>query len=304
MKNIIEHDQNYSLKCPSQYVNPSSFDGLEQLESVIVIILKKYLDKYYKNVRNEWIKQNLEIVELTANMGNFEFSYQVKVYDNEFDLRDKIETLTQEHLDEFYKGLKSDVLKNVFVDRHLYLPLITLNVLQSGVIEVHPQGLNPGEQHFISDIKKYIDSHKESLNNSKIFVLRNLPKRGIGFFELTNYYPDFIVWFYNNGMQNILFVDPKGLGHMLDGFEAEEIILYKKIKELEARVIKLNNTTNVTLDSFIISVTPKQEADKIFQDRKALSYDDYLSYHVLFEEDPAHIEKMFNVIFKYNEKVN
>lgn len=296
LKNIIKDDKCYTLKCPKKYLNPLSFEEIKLVESVIVTVLKKYLEKFYTYERNQWVKNNLELKSLTDTNGNFSFSYQVKVYDNEFVLRDNVESLIQDHLDELYRGQSNNILKNIFLDRHLYQPLIALNVLQSGIIEVHPQGLNPGEQRFVSNVKKYIEYHKEETKDLKLYILRNLPKRGIGFFDLTNYYPDFILWLIKDGIQHILFVDPKGLIHMLNGFDEEEIKLFNTIKAVEKRCASSNVDQKITLDSFIISVTSKQETDKLFSKGRSLTYEDYRSHHILFEEDEDYIGSMFKMI--------
>ena len=43
-------------------------------------------------------------------------------------------------------------------------------------------------------------------------LLRNLSKgRGVGFFEAGNFHPDFILWLVEEGRQQVIFVDPKGI---------------------------------------------------------------------------------------------
>jgi hypothetical protein len=218
----------------------------------------------------------------------------VKVADNAVQLKEMVERQVVENAEKLYIGLGGDVLMNIFFDRHLYQPLLALSGLNTGLVEIHPQGLNEGERHFINNLKKYVEAHKDEMADTNIFVLRNLPKSGIGFFELTNYYPDFILWIFKDGMQHVVFIDPKGLGRMFKGFEEEEISLYLGIKTIEERLKVLHKFDNLTLDSFIVSVTSKVDIDDLFGKSRALSYGDYLQHHVVFEEDPEHIEKIFN----------
>jgi hypothetical protein len=297
LKNIIQDNKCYTLKCPPQYANPSSFQELRQLETIITLILKKYFEKYNTHMRNEWVNKNLEIKVLTADSGNLDFSYDIKVNDTEFNLKNGIESLIQDHLDQLYNEFKDETLINVYFDRHIYQPLIALTGLQSGLIKVQPKDLNRGELRFIYDLKKYVESRKEELKDSKLYILRNLPKRGIGFYDLTNYYPDFIIWIKTGDKQKILFVDPKGLAHMNNGFEAEEIKLHKIIKKREDELRSLYPEFDISLDSFIVSVTTKQDADGLFSKGRTLSYDDYLTHNIVFEEDPQHIVKIFNKIY-------
>ena len=61
-------------------------------------------------------------------------------------------------------------------------------------IRLHPAGLNPGEKAFIDDLSKHVKRSrvKEKFNEKSFFVLRNLPKKGIGFYDITNFFPEFL----------------------------------------------------------------------------------------------------------------
>ena len=159
-------------------------------------------------------------------------------------------------------------------------------------IEIHPEGLNEGERQFILDLKDHMEKNSDDLKDKKIFVLRNFPKRGVGFFENVNFFPDFIIWIIDGTAQHILFVDPKGLVNIKGSFADEKIQLYNTIKELEQKLNENKKGVKVTLDSFIISVTEKHSLTGVFEYPTDIKYD---QNHILFIEDPRYIEKMLKV---------
>jgi len=53
--------------------------------------------------------------------------------------------------------------------------------------------LNKGDAKFVSDLRKFLNRNKKSLGGNDIFLLRNLSRKGIGFFISSGFYPDFII---------------------------------------------------------------------------------------------------------------
>jgi hypothetical protein len=106
-----------------------------------------------------------------------------------------------------------------------------------------------------------------------------MSRRGIGFFEAGNFYPDFMVWLLIDGKQYITFVDPKGLRN-LEGPNDPKIQFYKTIKAIEHNP-KLNDP-NVILNSFIISNTPYRE---VAWWEGEMSKADLEKCHVLFQKE-------------------
>ena len=138
-------------------------------------------------------------------------------------------------------------------DNHLYQPLLHLS--KSQLVEVSPVSLNDGERDFVLDLRNfYTAKHGLLLKEQELYLLRNMSKRGIGFFEAGNFYPDFILWLLVGEKQYVTFVDPKGLRQLDDGASNPKIQFYKAIKEIETRL----GDPCVILNSFIISSTPYQ----------------------------------------------
>jgi hypothetical protein len=281
----------YHLKCQEDFITPKQCKDLPLVEDITIAILRKYLQKYYDKKRNLWVKNNLDIRVLDKNHGNFDFTYHIRISEKEQSLIESIEKLIKSDIEKLYKGDKTLNLVNILFDRHLYQPLLA-RYGDALKVEIHPEGLNTGERKFILDLKSHIENHIDTFAGKKVFVLRNFPKRGVGFFENVNFYPDFIIWIVYGKLQHLLFVDPKGLVNIKSGFKDEKIQLCNTIKELEQKLNEKKGT-KITLDSFIVSVTEKQSVGGVFDYPVDTAYD---KHHVLFQKDERYIEKMLSVL--------
>jgi len=208
----------------------------------------------------------------------------------------KVKSIVESELDKIYKEFNNpnDYINNVYFDRHIYQPLLAEpSLADSNTITISPQGLNEGERKFIEDLKNYLESNTHLFENIEIFVLRNLPRRGIGFFETYYFYPDFIIWVKKKDKQHLIFVEPHGLQHTWKGFHDEKIQLHKQIKELEKGLAKKTGTQNISLDSFIVSVTEYRDITPIFNKPRSILKED----HILFQPDDRehYIEKLMSV---------
>ncbi len=126
-----------------------------------------------------------------------------------------------------------------------------------------------------------------------IYVLRNRTRgKGIGFFESYGFYPDFIIWIKKQNIQHILFVEPHGLAYASER-DKEKINLYEKIKNLE-KELKKKTHLNVTLDSYIISVTQYNSVSKIFR----LSKNELKNKHILFIDDKSYVKELIEHFIK------
>lgn len=306
LKEIIVDGRNtYILKCPENVVHPHMFGDVWELEEAVITILKKYLQKYYYRQKNYWTNKNLYLAKLDENNGNFAFKeFRISINESETEIIKAIlEIEKQAGLEEFIQGNKdNDFVANIFFDRHVYQPLMFKKTLMSkqqkysSKYSIQPNGLNPGEAKFIENLKNYFLNNVETFRESKIFVLRNLPKLGVKFFDTINFFPDFIIWVKRRNNQHLLFVDPKGLVH-IDGLGNEKIQLCHRIKDTEARINtklqEMGSTQQVKLDSFIVSVTSKRDVENKFGVR---SSSEYVRNHILFQDDKNYIEQMFDPV--------
>jgi len=290
LKDIIKREL-YTLYCPVAYIEPQKFEDIGRLEEIIENILKRYIQKFYDYNKNHWIQDNMNVKSLDCDNGNLTFEkYLVNVKEDEPWAISEVESIAESRSE----NNQATYIKNVYFDRHLYQPLLTKCHIQSDKLNIQPQGLNDGERQFIWDLKSHIENHSSNFHDKEIFILRNLPRIGIGFFETSYFYPDFIMWINHGEKQNIIFVDPKGLVHMNCNIFDEKIQLHQQIKELEKRLSGKTGAQKVILDSFIVSVTSYQEIRDAFGWRTRGELES--KYGILFQEDDHYIEKMMNII--------
>ncbi len=297
LREIVKKDSGaYILRCPHEYTHPRTFEEFQRLEGIVVSILKKYLQKSYNRCKNRWTKENMDIMELNESHGDFEFkTFRVTVNQKETDIVEAINSLKKdgEKLEKLYHGETNGFVENVYFDKHIYQPLLVKHDEDSIKYGISPVGLNDGEKQFIRDLKDYVDNNGSKFTDRKMFVLRNRPKKGIGFFvETVNFYPDFVIWIKTNDKQHIIFADPKGLVHA-EGFGDEKIQLHRHIKDIEKHLAKKlldkGEKQEISLDSFIISVTPKKDIRSTFKSNELSTYEER---NVLFREDKEYIRKL------------
>ena len=301
LREIVKKDlETYSLKCPDDLINPTKFEDIWRLEEIVVSILKKYLQSSHNRHKNLWTKKNIEVIQLNESSGNFEFGeFKVTVNEKETSIIEAIELLKKRLKDENFGELCGESeIQYVYFDRHLYQPLLVKDGGEHPKYKIFPDSLNKGEKEFIEDLKEYVQqNHSKFSEHQKMFVLRNIPRMGVGFFvETLNYYPDFIIWIKTEDKQHIIFADPKGLTHMNKGFKDEKIQLYSCIKDFEEilamKLVERGDKRKIVLDSYIISGTPLRDAQSIFNTRSRETFE---KHNILFkEEKEKYIRKMLD----------
>lgn len=123
-------------------------------------------------------------------------------------------------------------IPTIHFDKHLYTPLVVYDKHKE-FIKSELVKLNEGETQFVKKLRDYIKQNQ--LKDKEIFLLRNLSRRGIGFFQTA--YFDFIMWIKENKKQTIVFIEPKGIRN-LGNFNDEKIQLYNYIKKIEKEINK------------------------------------------------------------------
>ena len=137
-------------------------------------------------------------------------------------------------------------------------------------------------------LREYIKQNQ--VKNKEIFLLRNLSRRGIGFFKDSGFYPDFIMWIKENNKQSMFLIDPKGIRN-LGNFNDEKIQLHKNIKDIEQEINKIN--PDIKLESWILSVSKYEDIKKSFEDGKRQKAE-FENNHILFMNDDKLVSKILN----------
>ena len=277
----------YTLHCPPSQIEPKTMPEVRKLEDVVLVILKKYLDTYYVRSRKKWEDDNREALPLVKEGSNF-VSYTISVRKKgDTGLAERIRALIKQMERGFKEDKSVNGLRFIFFDRHVYQPLLRLK--QSDHIKVEPAALDEGggegEGKFIDDLKAFVRDHQKELRGRQIFVLRNLPHRGIGFYDAPAFYPDFILWVKEKKKQRIIFVDPKGIHHF--GPNHPKMKLHDRLKEIQPRL----NNPNVALDAFIISTT---SIESLREQGWTQSAEEWASRHVLFQQSPDYLRHIFS----------
>ncbi|MFO0916098.1 MAG: DEAD/DEAH box helicase family protein [Pirellulales bacterium] len=272
----------YRLYIPSAEMEFTRFDRVRRWEEIAVALLKKYIDRYYKHRKQEWEADHLEYHELREDDPNFVQEYRLLIEESADTIKQGLADLKDEiNKKKIREKLEVGHLTAYWFGNHLYQPLLHLS--KSQLIEVSPVSLNDGERDFVLDLKKFYDEQKgEFFKDRELFLLRNVSKRGIGFFEAGNFYPDFILWLLVGKKQYVTFVDPKGLRQLDAGSSNPKVQFYKTIKEIEARLAD----PAVILNSFIVSPTPYQNIP-MWGD--GMTKEEFKRCHVLFQRDEREI---------------
>jgi len=286
----IINRQQYSLYCIPKMLQLKKFEEIKRLEEIIKQILRKYLHSFYNRVKNNWLQNNMLLENLTETHGNFK-DYRISISENHPLIISEINNLLENNLDDFLSGNSNNAyLRNAFYENHLFQPLL----VNAKNFTISPIGLlEGGELEFLNNLKSFIAKKPTILQDKEIYLLRNIPKLGVGFFENYYFYPDFILWILDGEKQHIVFVDPKGLGYMFRGEESHKIRLHKDIKNIEQILVKKHHK-QLTLDSFIISVSNYNDVKSNFSRTKV----GLESENVFFQDDKNHIVKLFSKVIK------
>jgi len=284
LRQVLEN-RDYKLYCHEGDINPTSFAELERTEEVVLTILKKRIDQCYKRKRLEKEIEHIQVKPMNNEDERIRITYYAKIKTKNENVVRIIEEQAGTIKEKGYQArLSGDYLIPVSFSNHLYQPL--LSQPNKDELTITPAGLNTGETQFVNDLQKYLT--KKNLSGVQVFLLRNLTRgKGVGFFEENRFFPDFIMWVRNQQNQKIIFIDPKGI--LRFSLDNPKLTLHNYLREtVQPRIAG----TNITLDAYIISVTPFDAFYKTLPKKKSI---DQLASesHLLFMKETEH---------RFNEK--
>lgn len=293
LKAILVYSDWYDLYIPESALENKSYKQIRVWQEVALSLLKGYMERYYNYKKAQYESQHLELRTLTKDHDNYLEEYQILVEQGQTEIIRNLEKLKElfSEVKDHTEEIDQNFTAFSFV-RHLYQPLLYIHDKQyRDLVKIMPVALNEGEKQFIYDLKDYYDNNKPFFEDKKLFLLRNRSKKGIGFFEANNFYPDFILWLVVGEHQYIAFLDPKGLRN-INGVSHPKIQFYQTVKDtIEARL----NDPDITLSSFIISNTPYDQI-KHWQGQEKMA--DFNEYNVYFQK-----EQQYDYVGKVLEKV-
>lgn len=300
LKSILQTEGLYALIIPANHLQIDSIEKLHAAADYCIMVLKSYMEKFFKYHKDKWESPFLSYQELTPNDPNFvqEYTLSYTSLSSEDKTADELEVF----LDELEKllldskgipGYKRDFNNRLTAfdfRHHLYAPLICMkgNGLQ---IQISPVSLNEDEKLFVDLLKEYTEKHTEELDGKAFYLLRNKSKAGIGFFEAGNFYPDYILWIDTPEKQYISFIDPKGLLNV--AWDDPKIRFYQTIKERQNITVPPDGKC-IILNSFIMSGTAPGELRNRWL---GTDKEDWTARNVMCLAHPDCVETMFKKIF-------
>jgi hypothetical protein len=200
LKEIVT-EGHYTLRCPEDLVAFDSFDDLDRIREIVLMILRKYIVQQYRRAEKVWEQSSLTYTPIDDETGTDDgvmiASYSAEVKASAEDFIEQLESTLQ---DGIYSD-ESGVPNRVHYDRHLHLPLLAEESGQSAEdVDYSPPALNDGEETVVRQIKQYFDQDdvQAILDNWEVYLLRNQSRgRGIGFLVgesgAQRFFPDFIL---------------------------------------------------------------------------------------------------------------
>lgn len=294
----IIRSHNYKVYAFPEQVCPQRYLDLNNLEEIILVMLRSYIDKFYICKLRQAETKQMQFSFMVKEDDNLTYDqYTLKIEipkdKNERQKRkqeiEKIKNLLKQ-VDKLYQK-DFDEIPTLHFDKHLYTPLVVYDKHKE-FIKSEPGKLNDGETRFIRGLRNYLK--KSKVNDREVFLLRNLSKRGIKFFQTSGFYPDFIMWARKNGEQTIVFIDPKGILN-LGNFNDEKIQLHKTIKEIEKEIKFGKEPSKPKLESLILSVSNYDDIKETFGNGNIPKHE-FDKHNILFMEDEDLIDKIFKNI--------
>ena len=290
MEALLDDQSWYRLQIPKEELSGDSYEKVRLWEEIAVALLKKYTERYYTFRKREWELPHLEYRDLEGDDPNFlrvkespDEGYRILIDESKTDIVAKLEELRTAIQTKQRTPWEFQDMKAVWFENHLYEPLLCLD---TKVVEISPAPLNKGERQFVEDLKAFHDGHADFFETRELYLLRNLSRgRGVGFFEAGNFHPDFILWLLEDGQQQVIFVDPKGIRNL--GRNDPKIRFHETIKEIELRL----GDAAVRLESFIVSNTHSSTMRTLWDMEKT----EMQERHILFQEDrDSYVGTMLN----------
>jgi len=295
LRKLIESNK-FKLFVTDEQAALTKFADREKIQRFILTILYSYMDKFYRRAEKRSSMENLIVTPLRKEDDNLNFGEVILKVPKS--MAGEIKAFLKE-LEKFYE---SDIgsIPTIHFDKHLYTPLIAYKKGKE-MIKSFPVKLNKGETTFIFDLRNYLGNNEEILKNREFFLLRNLSRKGVGFFKSAGFYPDFIMWIKERNSQKIVFVDPKGIRN-LGNFGDDKIqFCVSYIKEIEDRIKKEMKgkklVDNLELFAFLVSVSDYESIKGSFG-IGGHAKEEFHEHNVFFMKDKDYIDNMFSKVIK------
>jgi len=307
---LLLSSKKYAILCKKEMLQLNKSEELikiEKIQEYVVQLLKTYIDKIFNHEKYQWYQKNLRYETIgqedeslipkeyvfTINANAETLIRDIKDFTNKLKMYIRINSQDKDTIygeNSTFSYGQNKILDFFAMKIHLFKPLIykSTKIKDLEFIKISPVNLVDSEREFIQQLEKYLDDNSKNLKFDELYLLRNPSRKGIGFFETKNFYPDFILWTIKGESQTITFIDPKGLAMVKK--DDEKFNLPKDIKNIEED-LKKKSSLKITLNAFILSIT----------NYATLNWDEskesLAERNILFLEDgPKFLDKLFEKI--------
>lgn len=291
IRELLARDDWYVLHATPADMSLDRVENRSQWQRMAQQLLDNYAERFYRFVRGRWEAPYIDVVDVVKEGGGLRDEYSVDGYMIESsDLVTSAEEIRDiaEFVDDLKQAIDGDKLatwsqfsgkwRTVPFGGHLYQPLLYVGKKQQ--IRVSPVPLNRHEASFVEGLAKWCESNEQT----EVHLLRNQSVTGLGFFQASNFFPDFLLWVEKDGLEHLAFVDPKGLHHF-DRNDPKVQFASREIPRLQEIVSR--QVADLRLHSFIISNTSFAALNWTSDDGSRVSRAELQDLNVLFESDGA-----------------
>jgi adenine-specific DNA-methyltransferase len=150
------------------------------------------------------------------------------------------------------------------------------------------------ERKLLEGIYAFWRSHRmdADMKEREVYILRNLPRVGIGFFRQSGFFPDFVFWIRNRKTKTVhlRFLESHGMHHDgLCGANQAKIECFKELGTLSKRAAFKKH--KLAMDGFILTSTKKED----IPGAQDLTWEQLRREHCLLNEDGLDPGVLFNL---------
>ncbi|QQE11528.1 DEAD/DEAH box helicase family protein [Planctomycetota bacterium] len=286
---LFESTTWYVLYAAEDDMSPRKIENRSQWQRMAQQLLNNYAERLYRFEKGCWEAPYIEVVELSEDDPNIISGYDLEATSLDPDEANELGAQIKD-LERLLGEDSQSALKNwmcgiggkwgqAHFNNHLYQPLLYKG--KQSKIHISPIALDENEKEFVADLAKWCDSNAEH----EVFLLRNQAVTGLGFFQASNFYPDFLLWINVSNVQHLVFVDPKGLHHISVN-DPKVLFATQQIPELQSTISKQNK--NLHLHAFLVTHTD-QNIIKWSMDSQKLTKMQMQELNVLFQNEDKDI---------------
>lgn len=244
----------YHLLATTDDMRTDRWENRAQWHRMAQQLINAYAERFYRYIRGRWEAPYIEVAEIVEDDPNLVDGHTIE----STELAETAEDIERIAgiVEELRTALKSDPLvartwfagkwKTVPFAGHLYQPLMYVG--KRAQIKISPVALDKHEAQFVTDLATWCTSHSDR----DVYLLRNQAVSGLGFFQASNFFPDFLLWVEDGDREHLAFVDPKGLHHF-DPSDPKVQFATQEIPRLQEIVNR--QAEGLVLHAFLISNT-------------------------------------------------